>query len=91
MDPIEALQKRMAELEHRRADMEQRQAKEGADGAERYRHRQRRLDIVRLPVHRNQDRASSHEVWAEQMRLRIASLKKAGSDVRSNPVIQVGG
>jgi predicted GIY-YIG superfamily endonuclease len=67
----------MAELEHRRADMERRHAKEGADRAERYTHRQRRLDIVFLPVHRDQDRASSHEVWAEQMRLRIASLKKA--------------
>ena len=38
MDPIEALRKRMAELEQRRADMEQRQANEGADGAERYTH-----------------------------------------------------
>ena len=77
MDPIEALRKRMAELEHRRADMEQRQANERADGAERYMHRKRRLDIVLLPVHRDQDRASSTEVWGEQMRLRIASLKKA--------------
>jgi hypothetical protein len=88
MDRIEALQKRVAELEQRRADMERRQAEEGADSAERlHTHRQRRLEILRRPitthlklapsVHCDAVDVASHEVWVEQVRLRIASLKKA--------------
>jgi hypothetical protein len=86
---IEALQRRMAELEQRRADMARRQAEEGPDSAERYTHRQRQLEILQRPitthlklapsVHCDAIDVGSHGVWAEQLRRRTVSLKKAHS------------
>jgi hypothetical protein len=56
MDRIEALEKRVAELEQRRSDFPWRQATEGAASA-----------------------ADSRTVWVEQMKLRIATFKKAAT------------
>jgi hypothetical protein len=79
MNRIESLDERVAELEHRLADVAQRQTK---DSAECYRRREiQRSPInsgLRLvpPAHRETSNADSRDQWVEQMKLRLALLSK---------------